>query len=225
MARLKRIVVPGLPHHITQRGVRRSDIFLDPEDREVYGRLLVASCQQYSMSIQAYRWMTNHVHLVASPTYETSLAFVMRDTSGLYAVYFNSKYGFSGHLWQARFYSCLLDEEHFWSAIRYVERNPVRARMVGQAEDYRWSSARAHCFSEADPLLAPLQAAPVLSDWREWLADEEEAVLLNLIRRHTGTGRPLGSQSFLEDLEGRLGRALIPRRPGRKPRLRAPGHD
>ncbi len=144
MARLKRIVVPGLPHHITQRGVRRADIFLEPEDRQVYGRLLVAACEQYSLVSQAYCWMTNHIHLIAVPTYETSLAFVMRDTSGLYAIYF-SNYVFSGHLWQARFYSCVLDEDHFWSAIRYVERNPVRARMVGRAEDYRWSSARAHC--------------------------------------------------------------------------------
>ena len=66
MARLKRIVVPGLPHHITQRGVRRSDIFLEPEDRQVYGRLLVAACEQYSMTIQAYCWMTTHVHLIAA---------------------------------------------------------------------------------------------------------------------------------------------------------------
>ena len=177
-------MVPGLPHHITQRGVRRSDIFLEPEDRQVYGRLLVAACEQYSMTIQAYCWMTNHVHLIAVPTYETSLTFVMRDASGLYAVYFNSKYGFSGHLWQARFYSCVMDEDHVWSAIRYVERNPVRAKMVSEAENYPWSSAAAHSLSQPDPLLAPLQ-------------------------------------SFLQDLEARLGRPLIPRKAGRKPRIRA----
>jgi putative transposase len=165
--------------------------------------------------------MTNHVHLIAVPTYESSLTFVVRDASGLCAVYFNSKYGFSGHLWQARFYSCLPDEEHFWSAIRYVERNPVRAKMVSEAENYPWSSAAARCLSQPDPLLAPLQPPAPISDWRSWLHDEEEATLPHLIRRHTGTGRPLWSKSFLQDQEARLGRPLIPRKAGRKPRIRA----
>ena len=220
MARLRRIVVPGLPHHITQRGVRRSDIFLDPQDREVYTRLLLVSCRQYSLAVQACCWMTNHIHLIGVPGYENSRAFVLRDTSGLYAVYFNSKYGISGHLWQARFYSCVLDEERFWPAIRYVERNPVRARMVSRPQDYPWSSATAHCLDQADPLLTPpLQRPAVITDWGAWLADQEDAAMLHTIRRHTGTGRPLGSRAFVQELEDRLGRPLLPRKPGPKPKV------
>jgi len=223
MARLKRIVVPGLPHHVTQRGVRRCDTFIDLQDREVYARLLLTSCQKYSLAILSYCWMTNHTHLIAVPQYETSLALVLRDTNGLYAVYFNRKYGFSGHLWQARFYSCVLDELHLWSAIRYVERNPVRAGLVRRAEDYLWSSAAAHCLAKPDALLAPVEpASPLIPDWSAWLAGQEDPSELKAIRINTGTGRPLGSKSFLQHLEVLLGRPLVPRKRGPKPRCPNP---
>jgi len=156
--------------------------------------------------------------MVAVPDYEASLALVLRDTNGLYAVYFNRKYGFTGHLWQARFYSCVLDESHFWTAVRYVERNPVRAKMVLRAEDYRWSSAAAHCLRRQDPLLTDLGSIPpLIADWSMWLADEEDPAELAAIRRNTGTGRPWGDKAFLEKLEARLGRPVTPQKRGRKP--------
>jgi len=104
--------------------------------------------------------MTTHIHMVAVPESETSLALVLRDTMVFNAVYFNRKYGFTGHLWQARFYSCVLGESHFWRAVRYVERNPVRAKMVLRGEDYRWSSAAAHCLRQEDPMLTDLGSNP-----------------------------------------------------------------
>jgi len=166
--------------------------------------------------------MTNHVHLIAIPQYENSLALVLRDTNGLYALYFNRKYGFSGHLWQARFYSCVLDEARFWSAVRYVERNPVRAKMVVRAEDYRWSSAAAHAAGKPDNLLTPLEVPPLISDWSAWLADEDDPAELKAIRYCTGTGRPWGSKGFLERLEAQLGRPVIPGKRGRKPSAKCP---
>jgi len=218
MARLKRIVVPGLPHHVAQRGIRRCNTFVDLQDREVYSRLLLASCQKYSLTIFSYCWMTNHIHLIAVPQYETSLALVLRDTNGLYALYFNRKYGFSGHLWQARFYSCVLDEFHLWSAIRYVERNPVRAGLVIRAEQYSWSSAAAHCLSKQDDLLTPVVPPLLICDWSAWLAGEDDPNELKAIRRNTGTGRPLGSRSFLQHLEILLDRPLMPCKRGPKTR-------
>lgn len=218
MARLKRIVIPGLPHHVTQRGVHQCDTFVEIQDREVYSRLLRTCCEKYSLAILAYCWMTNHVHLIAVPQYESSLALVLRDANGLYALYFNRKYGFTGHLWQARFYSCVLDEDHFWSAIGYVERNPVRARMVVRAEEYRWSSAAAHCLDKPDSLLTPLGPTPrLISDWSAWLAEEDDGEELKAIRMSTRIGRPFASQSYLEQLERELGRTLLPRRRGRRP--------
>jgi putative transposase len=219
MARSKRIVVPGLPHHVTQRGVRRCDTFLDAQDRKVYESLLLKSCKNYSLDVFAYSWMTNHVHVIAVPKFEYSLSCVFRDTNGLYAVYFNRKYDFSGHLWQARFYSCTLDEERLWSAVRYVERNPVRAGMVLRAEEYDWSSAASHCFNRENPLLTPLEPQiQLIPDWSLWLADEDAPEVLAAIRRNTASGRPLGSETFLRQLEVRLGRSLAPRRRGRKPK-------
>src|SRR5262245_18807089 len=100
MARLTRIVVPGFPHHVTQRGNRKMDIFRDKEDREVYLRLLAERRKQYHLDILSYCLMTNHVHLVPVPTGETSLSNALRDTHGLYALYFNRKYELTGHLWQ-----------------------------------------------------------------------------------------------------------------------------
>jgi putative transposase len=163
--------------------------------------------------------MTNHVHLIAVPHYESSLALVLRDANGLYAIYFNRKYGFAGHLWQSRFFSCVLDEDHLWPAIGYVERNPVRARMVIRAEEYRWSSAATHCLERTDSLLTPLGPTPrLIADWSAWLAEEDDPEELKAIRNSTSTGRPLASKSYVEQLEHQLGRALLPRRRGRRPR-------
>ncbi|MDA2928105.1 transposase [Acidobacteria bacterium AH-259-G07] len=174
MARLARVVVPGSPHHVIQRGIRRTNVFVDAQDRHVYERLLKEKCDQYGVNILSYWRMTNHVHLIAIPEAARSLGQAMRDAHGPYASYFNRKCGFSGHLLQARFHSCVLDETHFWSAIRYVERNPVRAGIVHRAEDYPWSSALAHCGLRQDPLLVALSVDKrLIPDWATWLATEQ----------------------------------------------------
>ena len=139
MPRFARVVVPEFPHHITHRGNRRLPTFCDEKDRAVYLRLVGEYAERYALRIWAYSLMTNHIHLVAVPEYEESLAAVIRDAHGNYARYFNQAHGAIGHLWQGRYYSSVLDSGHLRSAIRYVERNPVRAGMIQRGEDYEWS--------------------------------------------------------------------------------------
>ena len=125
----------------------------------------------------------------------------------------------TGHVWQGRFYSTALDESHLWAAVGYVERNPVRAGMVRRAEKYPWSSAAAHCGHRPDPLLAgDWPPSEVDIDWSAWLAKEPPAEQVKAIRGQTMTGRPCGEMSFIERLESLLGRALKPKKAGRKPK-------
>jgi putative transposase len=216
MTRLKRLVIPGMPHHLVQRGNHRMNVFLDDSDRLVFMRMLGESSEKHGVNIFGYTLMTNHEHLVAVPKEETSLALAMRDLLGPYASYFNRKYGISGRLWQGRFYSTVLDESHFWAAMRYIELNPVRAGMVQCAEEYPWSSAPAHCGLLQDSLLLPLPAGvAVIGNWSEWLRAGNSTAQLKFIRDCTRTGRPCGAESYIRELERITGRILIPRKGGR----------
>ena len=217
MGRLRRVVVPGLPHHITQRGVRRSPVFFDDRDRQIYLELLSEASELFGLAIRSYTLMTNHVHLIAVPEHEESLGKAMRDTHGPYAFYFNRRHSFCGHLWQARFHSSPLDDAHSWAAVRYVENNPVRSGMAEQAQDYPWSSAAAHCGLCEDLLLSAFDIDPhLIPDWEEWLAAGQPAAEIESIRKNTRTGRPVGSKPFIENLETKLGRRLRPAKRGRK---------
>jgi putative transposase len=218
MPRLRRIVIPGLPHHLTQRGNRRADTYRDTEDRDVYLDLLGPLLQQCAVTLFSYCLMTNHVHLVCTPQEKEDLSRLMHDLHGAYAVYYNRKYRFNGHLWQGRFYSCVLDPERFWTAIRYVERNPVRAGLCGKAESYTWSSAAARCGIQENLWLASLSLPERNKSWSAWLRGEDEDAAIKALRRHTYTGRPCGSESFLERLEQQLGCAVRPQKGGRPKR-------
>ena len=214
---MARVVVPGIGHHLTQRGNRREDVFFDDGDRQRYLQLLLEYSAKHGMEILAYCLMTNHVHLVAVPARMDTLARVMKPLDLRYAQHVNWHQGICGRLWQGRFFSCPLDEDHLWAAIRYVERNPVRARLVRKAERYPWSSAAAHCGLRADPVPAPLpaQRPPAAADWSAWLEEKEDERMLYALRLHTRTGRPVGSRKFIARLETRLGRKLQARAVGR----------
>ena len=225
MARCKRLVIPGMPHHIVQRGNHRMNVFLDDADRFVFLRMLDKASKQYGLINLGYNLMTNHVHLISIPKEEASLALAMRDVLGSYASYFNHKYGLNGRLWQGRFYSTVLDDEHFWEALRYVELNAVRAGLIQRAELYPWSSAPAHCGLITDPLLSPLPAgAAFIKDWSEWLSAGDNESAVKFIRNCTKTGRPCGSESYIKELELITGRILTPRRIGR-PRKKDGEHE
>ena len=172
--------------------------------------------------IWVYTLMTNHIHTIVMPESERGLGEVFRNTHSQYGHWFNRKYGLSGHLWQARYYSCVLGESHLWSAVRYVERNPVRAGMVKRAEDYRWSSARAHAQGVFDPLLDPgLPIIESVGNWSDWLAANDLPEELKAIRTATGRDLPLADESFILNLETKLGRPLRPQKRG--PKVRATG--
>jgi putative transposase len=157
--------------------------------------------------------MPNHIHLVAIPDEPDSLSVVLRRTHGRYANYLNARRGRTGHLWQNRFYSCALDRAHLSVALRYVERNPVRAGFAGPVEQYPWSSAAAH-LSGHDPRkildMSFWQDRGAAEDWRSLLATPEEILAVRLLQRATFTGRPVGSAGFIDQLETQLGRILRP---------------
>ena len=218
MSRVARVVAAGFPHHVTQRGNRRCDVFETDGDREAYLRFLKKYCDRRGLSIWAYCLMTNHIHLVAVPREESSLGEALRDAHTVYALYFNSRTQLSGHLWQGRFFSCPLDESHFWAAVRYVELNPVRAELAERAEEYPWSSAAAHCGFRDDAVLTEDFPPPgVIGDWSEWLYEprEDDDLRCDALRRHTRTGRPCGSSKFVDQLERLLQRHLRPKKGGR----------
>lgn len=209
MARKKRLIVPGVPHHVTQRGVRRKDIFHSAKDRQVYCRLLHRYGEQYGCLVLAYCLMTNHVHHLLVPLRQDSLRWTLQMTHKRYAEYFNAVNGWSGHAWQEKFYSSPVDERFFWITLRYIERNPVAAHMVQEAHQYRWSSAAFHCGLRDDTLITsdPVwsQKKAKQTDWRTWLANQDSVESLELLRKNTLSDLPTGSEEFLDMVEAATG--------------------
>ena len=148
MPRIARVVVPNIPYHVTQRGNYQIDVFLDDKDRYKYLSLVKENSTEKSIDILAYCLMNNHVHFVLVPPTSDSLGKMFNQVSMRYSQYFNNKLGKRGHLWQDRYFSCPLDDDHLYEVIRYIENNPVKAGIVKSAEDYCWSSARAHVLSK-----------------------------------------------------------------------------
>jgi len=211
MPRLARSVFPNIPHHITQRGNRREDVFFTDDDRLIYLEWLEFYCKKYNVSILAYCLMTNHVHLVLTPQTKDGLQQVLKPLHMRYSQHINKTKGWSGHLWQGRFFSSPLDEAYTWSTIRYVERNPVRAGMQEKPEEYRWSSAAAHCGLKDNSLLADLPStmnAVLKESWSDWLALSERQGVLDVIQRNVEKGLPCGGDGFISELEVIAKRAL-----------------
>lgn len=221
MPRLARLVIPGCPHHAVHRANRGEAIFLTPEHFRVYRRWLREYAAEHGLQVWAYCLMSNHAHLVAVPERDDSLSLAIGQAHMRYASWLNRTQGRSGHVWANRFHSAAMDGAHLWSAMRYVELNPVRAGPVARPEEYHWLSARAHVLGAYDPTLSgdlPLGAPQPGREWGEWLAAGLEEPTLTLIRRNTNTGRPTGSREFVAALEEKLGRRLSRRRPGPKKR-------
>lgn len=214
MPRLPRIILPEYPHHLTQRGNRKSDVFLDTEDRQIFLSLVEEYTQKNGIKVSSYCLMTNHFHLIVHPATKLGLSKGMHQIDGVYAEYFNQKYKLTGHLWQDRFFACVLDSSHFWKAVQYVERNPVRAGLVSRAEKYQWSSAAAHCGQRCDPLLSEIPLPAPHGDWRAWLTEDLPEEEHERIRRAAKRGAPYASESFIRELERLLNLRLLPRKPG-----------
>ena len=218
MARFARVVAVDCAHHVTQRGNARRSILNSDADREVYLHLLGENLELHSLSLIGFCLMSNHVHLVATPQKADSLAKALKQSHGRYAAYWNAKYHSTGHVWQGRYYSCPLDEPHLWEALRYTELNPVRAGMVSGARDWPWSSATVHCGEKAaDGLLSmePWRERWNAASWSEYLSAGETESGLLAVRECTHTGRPLGSEEFVVELEEATCRSLARRKGGR----------
>lgn len=221
MPRIARIVAPGHPYHVTQRGNYRQAIFRNDEDRSQYLSWVNEYSRKFHLSVWAYCLMDNHVHFIVQPREEESLAKVFSVAHMRYAQYFNKERKASGHLWQGRFYSCLLDELYLMAAMRYVERNPVRAKMVKRPWQWKWSSAAAHIggTDERVRVAAIKESVGVsMGSWREYIDSDDNPLDTEAIRRHTMTGRPLGRDGFIGELSRKLGRAIsvLPRGRPRK---------
>jgi putative transposase len=216
MARIARVVAPGLPHHITQRGNRRQETFFCEEDYEEYIGLMSGWCRRWNVDVWAYCLMPNHVHMIMVPASEEGLRRAIGEAHQRYTRRVNFREGWRGHLWQGRFASAPLDERYLLAAARYVELNPVRAGLVKDPAAYPWSSAAAHTSGTDDALVKVKPLLEMVGNWRDLLLSGVSEQEIEQIRRHERTGRPLGSDGFVGKLEGALGRILHPQKPGRK---------
>lgn len=217
MARLARVIVPGLPHHVTQRGNRREPIFFEDGDQEVYRDLLAEQARRRGVEVWAYCLMPNHVHLVLTPADEPGLGLAVGEAHRRYTNFVNARGRWTGHLFQSRFASVVMDEDHLMAAARYVPMNPVRARLVALAQAWPWSSARAHIAGRDDGLVTVGPLLDRIGDFAAFLAGSEDQAAQQALRAAETTGRPLGNAAFIADLERILGRRLARGRPGPKP--------
>ena len=218
MPRIARVVFPGIPHHVTQRGNRNQKVFFSDEDRQEYLKLLLFHSRKANVQIWAYCLMTNHVHVIAVPKTKEALTQSFQEAHRLYTRQINFREGWRGYLWQGRYASFPMDEKYLIAAIRYVERNPVEAGLVTKAEDYPWSSAKAHVYKLKDSLLSHCFLFEKIKDWSRFLSASEE-LKKDEIEKSLRTGRPLGSDSFIEKLEVALHRNLKRKKPGPRKNL------
>lgn len=218
MPRVARIVIPELPHHVTQRGNNGEAVFFTDDDRWLYLALLAAEAERYRVRLLGYCLMENHVHVIAIPADEQGLAKALGRTHYRYCQAVNRAKGRSGHLWQNRFYSCAMDRPHTWQALAYVEHGPIEAGLVRKAHMYKWSSAAAHLGKAEWPewldkkFWAGKWAA---ATWGQILGKQQETALTDRIQQCTQRGRPLVNERTLAKMEAELNRRLRPLPVGR----------
>ncbi len=214
---MARTVINGIPHHVTQRGNRKQDVFFQKSDYEEYLHLIKKYSELYGVEIWNYCLIPNHVHLIAVPENEASLRQVFSEVHRRYTRMINFRNDWKGCLWQGRFYSYPMDEPHALEAARYIELNPVSHGLVRHFLDYEYSSAKSSIgidqpkFNNINPLLH------FVDDWKKFILEKEtDPEFIKKILLHTKTGRPLGSPDFIEQMEAITGRKLLPNKPGRK---------
>jgi putative transposase len=225
MARLSRIVIPSVPHHVTQRGNRRLPIFFSDEDRSAYLALIAEACAAHGTVCLGWCLMDNHVHLILVPASEDGLRATLGEAHRRYSRRINFREGWRGYLFQGRFASYPMDDAHLMTAIRYVENNPVAAKIVARAEDWGWSSAPSHIAGKrvaGDPLTDVVALGRHVRNWRALLRVGLEAMedlaSAEAIEARTRTGRPLASLEWIAEAEAAMHRTLAPQKRGPKPK-------
>ena len=216
MARMPRLVVPDFPHHVTQRGARKQKTFFGPYDYKMYIEILSKAREKSGVEIWAYCLMPNHVHLIVVPQRRDSLAEFFRQAHRTYTLTINAREGWQGHLWQERFHSFVMDEDHLLAAVRYTELNPVRAGICESPGDWPWSSYRAHADGVDDRLVSVGPMLSRIDGWANYVKPEDQDVeKFAPLRARSRTGRPAGDDQFVGYLERLVGRPLRRRNPGR----------
>lgn len=222
MSRLARVVAPGFPHHVTQRGNRRMRTFFGDEDYRAYLSLLTTWCSRHDVRIWSYCLMPNHVHLIVVPSTAEGLCRAVGEAHRRYTRRVNLREGWRGHLWQDRFTSYVMDDTYLLAASRYIERNPVKAGLAVSPADWTWSSAAAHIAGRGDAVAEGQWLADRIAGWvctwGEYLRDWDEAEVASQLASHERTGRPLGQKGFAKRIGTLVGRNLIPGKPGPKPK-------
>ena len=228
MARLSRIVIPGVPHHITQRGNRRLPVFFSDGDRRAYLALVAEACAVQGTRCLAWCLMDNHVHMILVPAAEDGLRASLADAHRRYSRQINFREGWRGYLFQGRFASYPMDDAHLMTAVRYVENNPVAAGMVAAAADWPWSSARSHLAGRQvkdDPLTDVAALGAHVRNWRAMLRIGLEAMddpgTIEEIEARIRTGRPLAGPEWIAEMEERIARKLAPMKRGPKPKTQS----
>lgn len=216
MARLPRVVLPDVPHHVTQRGGRRQPVFFVEQDYADYLALIASAAKKANTRVLAYCLMPNHVHFIMVPTQADGLRATLAEAHRRYTRAINVRENWRGHLWQERFHSFPMDTGHTLNAIRYVELNPVRAGIVSDPAAWPWSSAPQHLGRVKNPTLDTSSAHELIGDWAAYLAEVLPARDVAVLDKHLRTGRPLGSEAFIDQAEQALGCRLRKRRPGPK---------
>lgn len=209
MSRLARVVIPGLPHHVTQRGNGGARVFFSDDDYTLYLKLLAAACVAARVRCLAYVLMPNHVHLILVPKTADGLSKAMSSVHRAYAGALNARRKKTGHFWQGRFGCVAMDGDHAASALRYVLLNPLRAKLCKRPEQWNWSSAKAYLKRHDDGLTDTADFVEQFPDIATLLKDSPEHEMADaLLRRAETIGRPLGSAAFLTKLEKKLNRPL-----------------
>lgn len=217
---MSRAIAVGYPHHVTQRGNDRRTVFTEADDYLRYRDWLSLYAVKFGLDVWAWCLMPNHVHIIGVPTNEDALSRTFNTVHMRYAQYHNSKKSASGHLWQGRYFSCVLDEAHAYAAVRYVEMNPVRGGLADTAQDYPWSSARSHVSGAADPVLSGnCFLTETVQNWGKYLSEALDPAVRDNIIRATAQGRPCGGEAFIKKMETLLSRSFIPLPSGR-PRIK-----
>jgi putative transposase len=224
MARLARVVIPGIAHHVTQRGNGRARTFFSNEDYALYRDLLAEQCRRAGVEVWAWCLMPNHVHLVLVPSDSDGLRRALAAVHRRYAGVVHARRRRTGHFWQGRFGAVAMDEDHLAAALRYVSLNPVRARLVARAQDWRWSSTRAHLTGKDDGITARAPIRERFPDFADLIAAADAEAFARL-RAAESIGRPLGDDRFLAKIERATKRRLKPRKRGPKARTRAHASD
>jgi putative transposase len=217
MARLTRLCLPGIPQHIIQRGNNRQPCFSSDEDIAAYANWLLQAANRYKVHIHAWAFMTNHVHLLATPQEELAVSKMMQFVGRHYVRYFNHTYHRTGTLWEGRFKSCLVqEEEYLFNCYRYIELNPVRANMVNHPMDYRWSSYQANALGVESRLRQPhplylglgKTASEREAHYRGLFEAHVNDRVINDIRTATNKGLVLGNEIFKDEVAELTGRRV-----------------